>query len=142
VGLGALWWLGPLVVLGSYSYPFLDHIEVAATTTAVASLTNVLRGTEHWIAFILTAGDHPTWQSGWVLAQSVTAIIATTTLAGLGLAGLLRRRAEPVTTEGEGRSAHLTRWALALVLLGAVTMTMGRKIGRASCRARVSAATG
>ncbi|WEV79208.1 alpha-(1-_3)-arabinofuranosyltransferase family protein [Janibacter cremeus] len=125
-GLGALWWLGPLVVLGRYSYPFLDHIEVAATTTAVASVTNVLRGTEHWIAFILTAGDHPTWQSGWVLAQSVTAIIATTVLAGLGLAGLVRRRSEPVTTEDEGGSVHLTRWALVLVLLGAVTMTMGR----------------
>ncbi|NYF99607.1 alpha-(1-_3)-arabinofuranosyltransferase domain-containing protein [Janibacter cremeus] len=124
--LGALWWLGPLVVLGRYSYPFLDHIEVASMTTAVASVTNVLRGTEHWIAFILTGGDHPTWQSGWVLAQSVTAIIATTVLAGLGLAGLLRRRAEPVTTEDEGSGAHLTRWALLLVLVGTVAMTMGR----------------
>lgn len=125
-GLGALWWLGPLVVLGNYSYPFLDFIEVASTTTAVASVTNVLRGTEHWIAFILTAGDHPTWQAGWVLAQTVTAIIATTVLAGLGLAGLLRHRSEPVTGEDEGGSAHLTRWALALVLVGVVTMTMGR----------------
>lgn len=139
--LGSLWWLGPLVVLGEYSYPFLDHIEVASTTTAVASVTNVLRGTEHWIAFILTGGDHPTWQSGWVLAQSVTAIIATTGLAGLGLAGLLRRRAErgDLTTgdESEGADeavrptedaagAHLTRWALVLVLVGAVAMAAGR----------------
>ena len=100
--LGSLWWLGPLVVLGRYSYPFLDHIEVASTTTAVASVTNVLRGADHWIAFILTGGDHPTWQSGWVLAQSVTAIIATTVLAGLGLAGLLRSRREPTAPEDEG----------------------------------------
>lgn len=140
--IGSLWWLGPLVVLGRYSYPFLDYIEVASTTTAVASVTNVLRGTEHWIAFILTGGDHPTWQSGWVLAQSVPAIIATTALAGLGLAGLLRRRSErPVAVEdgadepdvhdevgaAHGReSAHLTRWALGLVLVGAVTMAAAR----------------
>ncbi|MGE9783279.1 alpha-(1-_3)-arabinofuranosyltransferase domain-containing protein [Janibacter sp. G368] len=116
---GAAWWLGPLLVLGRYSYPFLDHVEVASTTTAVASVTNVLRGANHWIAYILTAGEHPTWQSGWVLAQSVDAIIATSVLAGLGLAGLVRRR-----PEREG--AHLTRWALALVLLGVVAMAVGR----------------
>ncbi len=128
--LGALWWLGPLLVLGRYSYPFLDFIEVASTTTAIASVTNVLRGTEHWIAFILTAGDHPTWQSGWVLGQSVAAILATTVLAGLGLAGLVRHRVEagrdPVAAADEGGGAHLTRWALVLVLVGAVTMSMGR----------------
>ena len=128
--LGALWWLGPLVVLGRYSYPFLDHIEVAATTTAVASVVNVLRGTQHWIAFILTGGDHPTWQSGWVLAQSVVAIVGTSALAGLGLAGLLRSRAER-DPDDEGGRAHLTRWSLVLVLLGVVTMAMGR-VGAAS----------
>lgn len=128
--LGALWWLGPLLVLGRYSYPFLDYIEVASTTTAIASVTNVLRGTEHWIAFILTPGDHPTWQSGWVLGQSVIAILATTVLAGLGLAGLVRRRVEtvrgPVAAAVEGGGAHLTRWALVLVLVGTVAMSMGR----------------
>src|SRR5699024_8515415 len=134
--LGGLWWLGPLVVLGGYAYPFLDHIELASTTTAVASVTNVLRGADPWIAYILADGEHPTWQSGWVLAQSVTAILATCALAGLGLAGLLRRRAaerevgEPeglesveVADAGPGR---LTRWALVLVLLGVVTMSVGR----------------
>lgn len=129
--LGSLWWLGPLVVLGRYSYPFLDHIEVASTTTAVASVTNVLRGADHWIAFILTGGDHPTWQSGWVLAQEVPAIIATTVVAGLGLAGiLLRRRERADDAEGAEDSAadgsHLTRWALALVLVGTVAMAAGR----------------
>ncbi len=130
--LGSLWWLGPLVVLGRYSYPFLDHIEIASTTTAVASVTNVLRGAEHWIAFILTGGDHPTWQSGWVLAQEVPAIIATTVVAGLGLAGLLLRRREPaavVADDDQSASAdgsHLTRWALALVLVGTVAMAAGR----------------
>lgn len=126
--LGSLWWLGPLVVLGRWSYPFLDHIELASTTTAVASLVNVLRGAEHWIAYILTGGDHPTWQSGWVLAQTVVGIVGTTVLAGLGLAGLVRRRAaaEPDLDEDEGGARHLTRWALASVLLGVVVMAAGR----------------
>lgn len=126
---GAAWWLGPLLVLGRYSYPFLDHIELASTTTAVASVTNVLRGANHWIAYILTAGDHPTWQSGWLLAQSVTGILATTTVAGLGLAGLVRRRSAP-QDEGGDRAAegsrHLTRWALLLVVVGVVVMAVGR----------------
>lgn len=125
--LGSTWWLGPLVVLGTYSYPFLDHIELASTTTAVASVTNVLRGANHWIAYILTGGDHPTWQSGWLLAQSITGILATTVVAGLGLAGLVRRRAEQDEGGGppdDGR--HLTRWALVLVLLGVVAMAIGR----------------
>lgn len=127
--LGSAWWLGPLVVLGRYSYPFLDHIELASTTTAVASVTNVLRGANHWIAYILTAGDHPTWQSGWLLAQSVTGIIATTTVAGLGLAGLVRRRSGHDDAGGEAASVagrHLTRWALTLVLVGVVVMAVGR----------------
>ncbi|WP_068258395.1 alpha-(1-_3)-arabinofuranosyltransferase domain-containing protein [Janibacter limosus] len=128
-GLGSAWWLGPLLVLGRYSYPFLDHIELASTTTAVASVTNVLRGANHWIAYILTDGDHPTWQSGWLLAQSLTGILATTTVAGLGLAGLVRRRSGhddacdgPAAAEGR----HLTRWALVLVLVGVVVMAAGR----------------
>ena len=132
-GMGVAWWLGPLLVLGGYSYPFLDHIELASTTTAVASVTNVLRGAEHWVAYILTAGQHPTWQSGWLLAQSVPAIIATTALAGLGLAGLVHRRAEsaapreePGDDLAEEQGRHLTRWALALVLLGVLVMVVGR----------------
>lgn len=95
IGLGAAWWLAPLGILGRYAYPFLDYIETASVTTAVASLPNVLRGAAHWIAYILTSDDHPTWQSGWVLAQSVTAIIATSVLAGAALAGLVARWPAP-----------------------------------------------
>lgn len=127
--LGALWWLGPLLVLGRWSYPFLDHIELASTTTAVASVTNVLRGAEHWIAYILTAGDNPTWQSGWVLAQSFVAIVATTAVAALGLAGLVRARSTPDEgVDGDGVDArHLTRWALTGVVLGVIVMVTGRE---------------
>lgn len=122
--LGSAWWLGPLVVLGRYSYPFLDHIELASTTTAVASLVNVLRGANHWIAYILTDGDHPTWQGGWLLAQTVTGILATTAVAALGLAGLVRARGERGDEDAPVR--HLTRWALVMVLLGVLAMAVGR----------------
>lgn len=124
---GSLWWLAPLVVLGRYSYPFLDYIELASTTTAVTSVVNVLRGADHWLAYILTEAGHPVWQSGWVLAQAAVAIIGTCLLAGLGLAGLLRagdRPATPAVPGGEG--AHVRRWALTSVLLGVVVMGAGR----------------
>lgn len=111
---GSLWWLTPLFVLGRYGYPFLDFIESAATTTTVASVSNVLRGTQHWVAWILTAGDHPTWQGGWVLAQYVPAVVATCVVAGLGLAGLLRLPA-----------GHVRRWSLAAALLAVLAMTIG-----------------
>lgn len=131
--LGALWWLGPLLVLGRYSYPFLDYIELASTTTAVASIVNVLRGAEHWVAYILTAGDNPTWQSGWVLAQSFVGIVGTCAVAGLGLAGLLRIRAArsnssslAVSGARSHTASHVARWGIALVLLGVLVMAIGR----------------
>lgn len=116
VALGSAWWVLPLLVLGRYAYPFMDYIESAATTTAVTSVSNVLRGASHWIAYILTSADNPVWQSGWVLAQTVTAIISTCVLAGLGLAGLvLHRRTLP----------HAVRF----LLLSAVLATVGMAVG-------------
>lgn len=111
--LGGLWWLLPLLVLGRYAYPFLDFIETASLTTAVTSAPNTLRGANDWVAFILDAQSHPVWQSGWVLAQTVVAILATCAVAGLGLAGVFRLR------------GHLGRWALLCVLVGALAMVIG-----------------
>ncbi len=112
--LGALWWLLPLVVLGRYAYPFLDFIETARITTAVTSAPNALRGASDWVAYILDASDHPVWQSGWVIAQSVVAIVATCAVAALGVFGLLRMR-----------RSHLVVFALMTVSVGAVFMVVG-----------------
>lgn len=112
---GALWWVGPLLVMGRYAYPFLSFIESGATTTAVASISNVLRGANHWVAYLLTPDEHPVWQSGWILAQWVPAIVGTLAVAGFGLAGVL--------TLARG---HVQRWALTLVLLGVLAMSAGR----------------
>lgn len=111
--LGALWWVLPLLVLGRYAYPFLDFIETSSLTTAVTSAPNTLRGTNDWVAFILDADSHPVWQSGWVLAQTVVAILATCAVAGLGIVGVFRLR------------GHLGRWALLSVLIGALVMVVG-----------------
>ncbi|WP_265446754.1 alpha-(1-_3)-arabinofuranosyltransferase domain-containing protein [Flexivirga meconopsidis] len=111
--LGALWWLLPLLVLGRYAYPFLDYIETASITTAVTSVPNVLRGANDWIAYILDSADHPVWQGGWVLAQSITAILATCVLAGIGGWGLLRQR------------GHLARWTLGCLVGATLFMALG-----------------
>lgn len=111
--LGGLWWLIPLLVLGRYAYPFLDFIETSSLTTAVTSAPNTLRGANDWVAFILDAENHPVWQSGWVLAQTVVAILATCAVAGLGIVGIVRLR------------GHLARWALLSVLIGALAMVIG-----------------
>ncbi|PWJ25270.1 arabinofuranan 3-O-arabinosyltransferase [Branchiibius hedensis] len=111
--LGALWWLIPLLVLGRYGYPFLDFIETSSLTTAVTSAPNTLRGANDWVAFILDAENHPVWQSGWVLAQTVVAILATCAVAAVGIIGIFRLR------------GHLARWALLSVLIGALAMVVG-----------------
>lgn len=125
---GSAWWLVPLVVLGRYSYPFLDHIELASTTTGVATVINVLRGADHWLAYILTDAGHPVWQSGWVLAQSVIAVLATCGLAAAGLAGLTRSSVPgPVAARPGGPApADVRRWALAALVAGVVVMAVGR----------------
>ena len=111
--LGGLWWLLPLLVLGRYAYPFLDYIETASITTAVTSVPNVFRGADDWIAYILDSADHPVWQGGWVLAQSVTAIIATGVVAAVGCWGLLRQR------------GHVARWTLCCAIAAVLFMSLG-----------------
>lgn len=111
--LGALWWLLPLLVMGRYAYPFLDYIETASITTAVTSVPNVLRGADDWIAYILDSASHPVWQGGWVLAQSLTAILATGVVAAVGCWGLLRQR------------GHLARWTLLCAVGATLFMVVG-----------------
>lgn len=84
------WWLGPLVLLGRYSPPFLDYIESAANTTANIGWFNAVRGTDHWLAFI-QVGGRPWWVAGHALATNSWLVLVTALVAACGLAGLLRR---------------------------------------------------
>lgn len=90
VALASLWWVLPLLVLGRYAYPFLSYIESASVTTSVVSAVNVLRGADHWLAFLPTAVG-PGWPAGWSLALETVPAAATVLVAGLGLGGLARR---------------------------------------------------
>lgn len=91
VVLATAWWIGPLVLLGRYSPPFLDWIEDGRVTTAVASVTEALRGTTQWIATI-GGEQNAVWPSGWVLLTSRNAIVFGLVIALAGLLGLALAR--------------------------------------------------
>ena len=59
------------MLLGRYSPPFLDWIEDARVTTAVASVTEALRGTTQWIATI-GGQQNAVWPAGWVCSPPAT----------------------------------------------------------------------
>ncbi len=82
------WWMGPLLLLGRYSPPFLDWIENARVVSAPIGLFDVLRGTTHWLGHVVTAGG-PWWPAGYELVARPSVIVATAVVAGLGLAGLV-----------------------------------------------------
>jgi arabinofuranan 3-O-arabinosyltransferase len=83
----SFWWLVPLLLLGRYSPPFLDWIENAATTTNTASIFESFRGTSQWLNFLATGGG-PSWPAGWLFVTQPALIIATASIALIGLVGL------------------------------------------------------
>lgn len=109
VALASLWWVIPLLVLGSYSPPFLAWIESSTVTTSGTNLVNALRGVDHWQAF-LGPGE---WPAGWILASAPAAIVATVAVAVLGVIGLARRG-----------TAH-RRFLVSLLVLGIALVTLG-----------------
>jgi arabinofuranan 3-O-arabinosyltransferase len=110
VVLATAWWLLPLLVLGRYAYPFLDEIENAGITTQVTTVTNALRGTGQWLAYLVVHGA-PRWPAGFEIATSALPVLGTAVVAGIGLAGLTRLRSH--------------RWLLVSVLLGTAVLAVG-----------------
>ena len=55
----------PVAGPGQYSPPFLDWIESAQFTTSITDPTTVLRGADHWLAYL---GNASMWKVGWMLA--------------------------------------------------------------------------
>lgn len=84
------WWVLPLLVLGKYSPPFLDYIETAAATTRPLGWGNVVRGADHWLAYIWVGGQ-PWWPGAYELATSPLLILATAAVAAVSLLGLFHR---------------------------------------------------
>jgi arabinofuranan 3-O-arabinosyltransferase len=90
VVLATAWWSVPLVLLDKYGVSFLPYTESAAVTTSATSLWNVLRGTEDWTSYLVVNGQ-PFYQLAYKVATDAVLTLFTGLIAGLGLAGLIRR---------------------------------------------------
>jgi arabinofuranan 3-O-arabinosyltransferase len=112
IGLASVWWVVPLLLLGRFSPPFIDYIETAAATTAPTTLTDVLRGTSHWVGHLAIDG-RPVWPAGWSLVHVPALIVDTAIVTALGLVGLTRR----------GMSER--RWLVLSVVTGVALVSMG-----------------
>lgn len=112
VGLATLWWAVPLVLLGRYSPPFLDFIEQADVTTSQTSLVEALRGTSHWLAYLVT-GSGPSWNAGWLLVSNWLLVLDTVLLVAVGLAGLALR------------DMPHRRWVVSALVVGLALVTFG-----------------
>lgn len=106
--LGTAWWLVPLLIMGTYSPPFLDYIEVAANTTIPTTLFDSLRGTSNWVAYI--GSD---MRAGNDLLREPYLIVNSGVLLVFGLWGIAQR----------GNPYRL--FALTGVALGLFLVTMG-----------------
>lgn len=84
--LACLWWIGPLLILGKYSPPFLEFIESAGVTTCWSNLAETLRGTTSWTPFV--SGERV---AGAALVSEPVFVLATMAVAAAGLAGLTLR---------------------------------------------------
>lgn len=85
------WWLIPLLVMGAHSPPFLDWIESASVTTLVAAPSEALRGTTHWLMYLVTAGG-PTWPGGRQYVVASLLVAGSLLIALAGLLALTRAR--------------------------------------------------
>ena len=86
-----LWWSVPLVLLSHYGVSWLPYTESAAITTSVTGLSQILRGAENWVSYLVVYG-RPWWQLGYRLVTGPVPILLSGLVAGLGLAGLARPR--------------------------------------------------
>jgi arabinofuranan 3-O-arabinosyltransferase len=114
VSLASAWWVGPLLLLGRYSPPFLDWIESAWVTTGPASLPEALRGTTQWIAGI-TGARGPLWIAGFDVLTSRVTVAMGLTIAVISVIGLWRA------------PRLWSSYARILLVVGLVLVTMGRR---------------
>jgi arabinofuranan 3-O-arabinosyltransferase len=84
-----LWWSVPLVLLLRYGVSWLPYTESAAVTTSVTGLSEILRGADNWVSYLVVNGQ-PWWQLGYRLVTGPVPILLSGLMAGLGLAGLTR----------------------------------------------------
>ncbi|HEV2373189.1 MAG TPA: alpha-(1-_3)-arabinofuranosyltransferase family protein [Streptosporangiaceae bacterium] len=106
------WWSVPLLLLSKYGVSVVPYTESAAATTSVTSLSDILRGTENWVSYLVVNGQ-AWWQLGYRVATDVLPTLASGLVAALGLSGLVSR----------GLPAR--RFLLCSVLLGVLIISSG-----------------
>jgi arabinofuranan 3-O-arabinosyltransferase len=106
------WWAVPLLLQSRYAVSIIPYTESAAATTSVTSLSNVFRGTENWVSYLVVNGQ-PWWQAGYRIATGALPTLLTGLVTGLGLAGLVRGR------------LPARRFLLYTLLAGVVIVTAG-----------------
>jgi arabinofuranan 3-O-arabinosyltransferase len=90
VVVGTAWWTIPLLLQSRYGVSILPYTESADTTTATTGLSDILRGTSDWTAYLNLNGQ-PWWPLAYQISTDFLPILGTGVLAALGLAGLMRR---------------------------------------------------
>lgn len=79
----SIWWIVPLLMLGSYSPPFTDYIESSGVTTRWLNLGETLRGATSWAPFVSLERV-----GGNAIVSEPILILATMAVAAIGLVGL------------------------------------------------------
>ena len=102
----SMWWIVPLLMLGSYSPPFTDYIESSGVTTRWLNLGEALRGATSWAPFVSLERV-----GGNALVSEPVLILATMAVAAIGLVGLAM-----------GSMPGRRGWLL-MALVGLATMT-------------------
>ncbi len=87
VPMATMWWLVGLYFFSRYGPDVLAYTEQVDDTVSTTSIFEVLRGTADWVSRLV-----PGIPAGFYLVTRHVAILATATVAALGLAGLSRRR--------------------------------------------------
>lgn len=90
--LGTAWWIGPLLLLGRYSPPFLDFIESASVTTRLATIDGALRGVTNWVPVVSQSARAGAMYFTEPVVIFNAALVVVVGLVGLTLHGLPHRR--------------------------------------------------
>ncbi len=85
VVLACFWWGVPTLLQGKYGYNYLPYTETSNVTTATGSAFEALRGASFWQNYDDLGG--PLVPGGWTLVSSSAAIVGTSVVTALGLAG-------------------------------------------------------
>jgi arabinofuranan 3-O-arabinosyltransferase len=107
-----LWWTVPLALLSRYGVSTIPYTESASATTAVTGLSEILRGTENWISYLVVEGQ-AFWLPGYRIVTGTAPALLTALAAGLGLAGLASPR------------LPARRFLIGLLLAGLVIISAG-----------------